>query len=170
MSNRPQRFFGRPRPSRAQLEFVQPPSTSSANLRPLPRPTGSRPFHLDLADVIDAATINAITQKRKLVFHIVGDLGGVRFAVPQRIVAGCMEHDFRHDPNHPEYDPAFFYGLGDCVYFNGEASEYFAQFYQPYEHYMAPIFAVPGNHDGDNRQGKPRSKPSCATSAPVSRW
>src|SRR5205085_7642757 len=24
------------------------------------------------------------------------------------------------------------------------------QFYKPYEHYLAPIFAVPGNHDGDN--------------------
>jgi len=124
-----------------------------SRLRPLPKPTGKKPFHLDLADVIDAAKINAITKQKKLVFHIVGDLGGIKFGVPQRIVADHMERDFRHDPTHPENDPAFFYTLGDCVYFNGQASEYFAQFYQPYEHYLAPIVAVPGNHDGDNVQG-----------------
>ena len=45
--------------------------------------------------------------------------------------------------------PAFFFHLGDVIYFDGEASEYFPQFYQPYEHYPNPILAIPGNHDGD---------------------
>ena len=45
--------------------------------------------------------------------------------------------------------PAFFYHLGDVVYYYGEASEYAAQFYEPYVHYAAPILAIPGNHDGD---------------------
>jgi 3',5'-cyclic AMP phosphodiesterase CpdA len=31
---------------------------------------------------------------------------------------------------------------------NGQAADYYAQFYQPYEHYVAPIVAIPGNHDG----------------------
>jgi hypothetical protein len=35
------------------------------------------------------------------------------------------------------------------VYFNGQALDYYSQFYQPYEHYTAPILAIPGNHDGD---------------------
>jgi acid phosphatase type 7 len=46
--------------------------------------------------------------------------------------------------------PDFLYITGDCVYFNGEISRYYAQFYQPYELYHRPIFAVPGNHDGEN--------------------
>ncbi|HJZ80882.1 MAG TPA: metallophosphoesterase, partial [Pyrinomonadaceae bacterium] len=116
----------------------------------LPAPTGGVPFHLDLAEVLDDAAIQAITNAKKLVFHIAGDMGGIADAIPQRLVTDHMERDFTHDPAHPEDDPAFFYGLGDCVYFHGETSEYFAQFYLPYEHYLAPIFAIPGNHDGDN--------------------
>jgi hypothetical protein len=46
--------------------------------------------------------------------------------------------------------PAFFYHLGDVVYFNGDESQYGPQFYEPYAQYNVPIFAIPGNHDGDN--------------------
>jgi hypothetical protein len=152
MPNGIHRFFGRPRPSRHAIEFTQPALHSMDRFRPLPPPTGEAPFHLDLAEIVDEEILNAIVQNRKLVFHIVGDLGGIKYGVPQRIVANKMEEDFKHNPANLEEDPAFFYGLGDCVYFNGQASEYFGQFYQPYEHYMAPIFAVPGNHDGDNIQ------------------
>jgi hypothetical protein len=45
--------------------------------------------------------------------------------------------------------PRFFFHLGDVVYFYGERREYFPQFFEPYEPYTAPIFAIPGNHDGD---------------------
>jgi hypothetical protein len=45
--------------------------------------------------------------------------------------------------------PSFFYHLGDVVYYNGQISEYYSQFYEPYNHYTAPIIAIPGNHDGD---------------------
>jgi hypothetical protein len=44
--------------------------------------------------------------------------------------------------------PSFFYHLGDVVYFQGEDTKYHDQFYHPYEEYPAPIFAIPGNHDG----------------------
>lgn len=30
------------------------------------------------------------------------------------------------------------------MYFNGQITEYYKQFYQPYEFYLAPIFAIPG--------------------------
>jgi hypothetical protein len=73
--------------------------------------------------------------------------------VPQELVAKGMEQDFD-----PEADasgnPAFLYITGDCVYFNGEVTEYYKQFYQPYELYPGPIFAVPGNHDGENLDGQ----------------
>lgn len=45
--------------------------------------------------------------------------------------------------------PSFLYHLGDVVYFYGEASNYYPQFYEPYAFYPVPIFAIPGNHDGD---------------------
>ena len=35
------------------------------------------------------------------------------------------------------------------MYFNGEVNDYYSQFYEPYEHYSAPILSIPGNHDGD---------------------
>jgi len=44
--------------------------------------------------------------------------------------------------------PVFLYHLGDVVYFFGERSEYYPQFYEPYADYPVPVFAIPGNHDG----------------------
>jgi Calcineurin-like phosphoesterase len=34
------------------------------------------------------------------------------------------------------------------VYYYGEEQYYYEQFYKPYKNYPAPIFAIPGNHDG----------------------
>jgi hypothetical protein len=64
-------------------------------------------------------------------------------------VATGMEHDCNANTAAGE-KPAFLYITGDCVYFNGQITEYYKQFYQPYEFYPGPIFAVPGNHDGEN--------------------
>jgi hypothetical protein len=47
----------------------------------------------------------------------------------------------------PSTRPAFFYHLGDVVYFFGQGQYYYDQFYDPYRDYPAPIFAIPGNHD-----------------------
>ncbi len=77
-------------------------------------------------------------------FQVAGDTGGVKFAQPQQHVADAMEADFSGGSQ-----PAFFYHLGDVVYFFGEGTNYYDQFYDPYVHYPAPIFAIPGNHDGD---------------------
>ena len=81
-----------------------------------------------------------------------GDMGGIEYAVPQELVAKGMEADFTGHADLSE-QPAFLYITGDCVYFNGEIKEYYKQFYQPYEFYKGPIFAVPGNHDGENLSG-----------------
>jgi hypothetical protein len=41
------------------------------------------------------------------------------------------------------------------VYYFGQDQYYFDQFYDPYRNYNAPIFAIPGNHDGALFQGDP---------------
>src|SRR5207302_6475778 len=46
--------------------------------RPLPRPAGDPPFHLSLENVLSPAQMAAIRSAGKLVFHIIGDTGGVR--------------------------------------------------------------------------------------------
>ena len=59
--------------------------------------------------------------------------------------------------------PAFFYHLGDVIYFNGQSTLYKTEFYEPYQYYPAPIFAIPGNHDGDTQTQKgdaPDNEPS----------
>src|ERR1700761_2414901 len=57
-----------------------------------------------------------------------------------------MVSDF-HEPNAADV-PSFLFHLGDIVYYFGEGSYYYDQFYEPYRNYPAPIIAIPGNHDG----------------------
>lgn len=122
--------------------------------RPLPRPTGLPPFHLRLQDVLPPEAMQAITAAGHIVFQIVGDTGGIRDPHPQLAVAALMEAEFRAPDAGAR--PAFLYLLGDVVYFYGDADEYYPQFYEPYLHYPAPVFAVPGNHDGNVRHdGEP---------------
>jgi acid phosphatase type 7 len=113
--------------------------------QPLPPPTGQPPFRLELAQVIGAEAVAAIEQRGALSFQSAGDTGGVKSPEAQEIVTMWMERDFEQ----AEPPPSFFYHLGDVVYFEGARSRYYDQFYDPYLHYAAPIFAIPGNHDGD---------------------
>jgi hypothetical protein len=89
-----------------------------------------------------------------MVLHIVGDTGGIKRPEFQIRVAEQMEADFTVED--PADQPAFFYHLGDVIYFLGQAEEYYPQFYDPYRFYPAPIFAIPGNHDGDVFAREPR--------------
>jgi hypothetical protein len=141
--------FGRPRLNQNGLAFTGPPATAGSAFQPLPKPTGRSPFRLDLRNVLPVDRYAALANSQRLVFHVAGDMGGINFAVPQERVAQGLEGDFVASPPDPSINPTFLYVLGDCVYFNGQVSQYYAQFYQPYEHYLAPILAVPGNHDGD---------------------
>jgi len=100
---------------------------------------------MTLDSVIGKAKIKAIEKAGQVVFHTVGDTGGIMDAVPQTIVVKKMIEQLSAAVAER---PAFFYHLGDVVYFKGEASQYFPQFYEAYENYHAPIFAIPGNHDG----------------------
>jgi hypothetical protein len=141
--------FGRARPSESGKFALHITPRRNTKFRPLPVPTGQPPFHLDLKSIIPAQQFADIVKKKRLVFHLNGDMGGIKFDVPQTLVAKGMEGDFPQNVS-PAHQPAFLYILGDCVYFNGEVKEYYAQFYHPYEFYPAAIFAVPGNHDGEN--------------------
>jgi hypothetical protein len=87
-----------------------------------------------------------IERAGRIVFHSLGDTGSTRGPESQSQVADKMVADY-HDI-HPEQVPSFLYHLGDVVYSFGEAQYYYDQFYDPYRDYPAPIFAVPGNHDG----------------------
>ena len=80
-----------------------------------------------------------------MVFHVVGDTGGVQDGEFQNNVAEQMIEQL----NSGKPTPQFCYHVGDVVYFTGMHDDYYAQFYEPYSTYTAPIFAIPGNHDGE---------------------
>jgi hypothetical protein len=128
-----------------QLRGATRTAAHSRAAQPLPPPAGPAPFRLDLVDVLGAKAVEAIESSGTLVFHAVGDTGGIQQPEFQENVAAAMERDF--EALNPA--PSFFYHLGDVVYFYGQRASYYEQFYEPYMHYPAPIFAIPGNHDGD---------------------
>ena len=144
--------FGRARPNASGRFSLHTTPKRDTHFRDLPPPTGKPPYQLDLKRIVPEAQYKAIVAAKKLVFHLNGDMGGINYDVPQTLVAKGMEADFAAKAK-PADNPAFLYICGDCVYFNGEVKQYYNQFYRPYEFYPAAIFAVPGNHDGENLPG-----------------
>lgn len=135
--NKQRRPFGDPVAyEKGTPRFIPPPMTNFTNLN-LP---------LDII-LRNAAEEKRIEDAGQLVFHMVGDTGGIHGENAQDAIAHAMEAQIQ-DAAAPER-PTFFYHLGDVVYFNGLAHLYNSQFYDPYKYYPAPIFAIPGNHDGD---------------------
>jgi acid phosphatase type 7 len=125
----------------APLDAVAHRNTS---FQPLPRALGLPPYHFDITEHFPDIG-SAVADAKKLVIHIVGDTGGVKDAEFQGNVANSMVEHLHAAHNKPQ----FCYHVGDVVYFTGEKSEYYAQFYEPYAHYEAPILSIPGNHDGE---------------------
>jgi hypothetical protein len=103
---------------------------------------------MSLASILSDEAMQQIRTAGQLVLHTVGDTGGVNTPGPVETVALYMEQDFATDGDLTG-NPSFFYHLGDVVYYAGEIQNYYWEFYEPYRHYPAPIFAIPGNHDGD---------------------
>jgi acid phosphatase type 7 len=127
------------------LEYsIEQKAVGNQKFQPLPSPTGSSPYHLSLSQILGADRVSAINKSGAMTFHAVGDTGGVADPLPQQAVADAMESAYDAPAT-----PSFLYILGDVIYYYGEAQNYYPQFYQPYAHYPAPIFAIPGNHDGD---------------------
>jgi len=145
----------RPRPPRGKAQShpgVHPlTSYSDKHFEPLPDPLGQPPYRFDLETVVPE--IGSMAKRLgKLVFHTVGDTGGVKNADYQRDVAAQMKEDLNTKDEGKL--PRFFYHLGDVVYYNGQVTDYYDQFYEPYDNYTPPIIAIPGNHDGDPVAGQ----------------
>lgn len=145
----------RPRPPRGKAQAhpgVHPLSSySDQHFEPLPTPLGQPPYHFDLENVIPGIGETA-KRSGSLVFHTVGDTGGVKNADYQRDVAAQMKEDLNAKDERKR--PQFFYHLGDVIYYNGQVGDYYDQFYEPYDQYAPPIIAIPGNHDGDPVAGQ----------------
>lgn len=118
----------------------------NTSFQPLPRPLGLPPYHYDLAENFHEIG-QSITAAKKMVFQVLGDSGGVQDGEFQGNVAAQMIDQVAAAADGDK--PQFCYHVGDVVYFTGEKSEYYAQFYEPYAHYEPPIFSIPGNHDGE---------------------
>jgi hypothetical protein len=149
-----QPIFSQPKPSPDPTSFKDPVTDQKLqeldNLEPVPQPRGGavEPV-LTLAQVYGDAGAQkeaAIQQAGQIVFHSVGDTGSVSGPTTQSLVADKMGSDF--DEANPADVPSFFFHLGDVVYYFGEATYYYDQFYEPYRDYPAPIVSIAGNHDG----------------------
>ena len=108
--------------------------------QPLPAPTGQYPYHLSLQQI--SPEVNEETT----VFHMFGDTGSIGNPAFQHFVAAAMAKQYETDEDEK---PQFLYHLGDVVYTFGEADKYSTQFFEPYQKYPGPIFAIAGNHDSD---------------------
>jgi hypothetical protein len=112
--------------------------------QPLPTPNGPAPYRFDLSALLAEADIAKITNTGVLVFHAVGDTGDER-GKQMDFVSAMMTEDFNAQPD--GHAPAFFYHLGDVVYFAGDIDKYGENFYETYSEYPGLIVAIPGNHD-----------------------
>jgi hypothetical protein len=127
--------------SKADLAADTAPKANQV-VEQIPPPRKNPPV-MSLSDVLPSGALNAYADR--LTFHCVGDTGGIKTPSHQFLVADKMIEDFA--ASDPSARPAFFYHLGDVVYFFGQAQYYYDQFYDPYRDYPAPILAIPGNHD-----------------------
>ncbi len=139
----------RPRPqvkssqAHGGVAALDPVTHRNVSFQPLPRPLSAPPYHYDISGRFPDIAKNIQDQ---MVFHVVGDSGGVQDGEFQNNVAAQMIDDLTSGKGGK---PQFCYHVGDVVYFTGMHDDYYAQFYEPYAHYEAPIFAIPGNHDGE---------------------
>jgi hypothetical protein len=109
-------------------------------------PTGPPSGPLELQDIVGADFLTPITAAKQISFQLVGDTGAsTTGAIPHEAsVADAMAATTTGNAG-----PAFCFHLGDVIYNFGEAEYYYDQFYEPFRAYDRPIFAIPGNHDGE---------------------
>jgi len=120
----------------------------AGTLQSVPAPRAGASLVIKLEDILGTDAVNKITATGKIVFHSVGDTGADKQnrVADEDNVAAMMAKDQKNAIDSER--PCFFYHLGDVVYEFGEAAGYYPQFYEPFCMYNAPIFAIPGNHDG----------------------
>jgi hypothetical protein len=154
-------IFGQPTPSPDPSGFKNPVTDQKdiglAIIEAVPPPVGGvvEPV-LTLAQIYGSTgndKSKAIQKSGQIVFHSVGDTGSVKGPTTQSLVADKMVADYTETS--ADDVPAFLFHLGDVVYYFGESSYYYDQFFEPYRSYPAPIVAIPGNHDGVVYTGDP---------------
>ena len=74
---RPGRAFGATRLPQTFQTVIDPTKHPLQPWRDLPPPTGAPPFHLSLDSILSADAMNSIETSGTMVFHSVGDTGGV---------------------------------------------------------------------------------------------
>ncbi|SEA65869.1 metallophosphoesterase family protein [Pedobacter hartonius] len=131
-------------PTKPLFKLNQP--DDNYKFQPLPQPIGNYPYRLKP----DIQT----PDPDKMIFQVVGDTGGLKSPAFQQLIAGQMAKQYLH-PESPAAKPSFLYHVGDIVYHFGEAEQYEQQFFKPYKDYPLPIYAIPGNHDGDVNPANP---------------
>ena len=132
--------------------------------QPLPTPSGDPPFRFDLSQLLHPDDVARIAAG-KLVFHCTGDTGDERGRAMD-FVAAMMTLDYDASPAGEA--PAFFYHLGDVVYFAGDIDGYGENFYETYDEYPGLIVAIPGNHDC--QPDDPQDGPIDPNKKPLDGW
>ena len=149
-----QPIFAQPKPSPDPSGFKDPVTDQNyqelTTLGAVPQPSGGAVEPVVTLQQVygseGAAKVQAIQKSGQIVFHSVGDTGSVVGPATQSLVADKMVTDF-NEANAADV-PSFLFHLGDVVYYFGEATYYYDQFFEPYRDYPAPILAIAGNHDG----------------------
>lgn len=133
--------------------------------QPLP-PARPLPYRFDLSQLLSADDIAKIKSDGVMVFHSVGDTGDYRNRGPQDFVAEMMTQDAQNLADGKK--PAFYYHLGDVVYFAGDIDKYGDNFYETYKDYPSFIVAIPGNHDC--QPDDPQDGPVDPAKVPLDGW
>jgi acid phosphatase type 7 len=122
-THRPRRHHvsttGRNRPLSDPPRFTQAPTHRGRPYQDFPLGPGAPPFRAKLEDLIGKLPDGL---DKKMVFHICGDTGGVKHPAILQLVADAIEADARKNTANGEV--AFFYHLGDVVYYNGQATPF----------------------------------------------
>jgi len=127
-----------------QTPFVQAISKGTTR-GPVPTPRQNPIMTLDSVVGANPPGYASTGGAQSIAFDIIGDSGAPsqqKLTAYEQKVGDLIAKDAAHS------QPAFLYHVGDVVYFYGEENYYYGQFYEPFRAYPAPIFAIPGNHDG----------------------
>src|ERR1700731_428535 len=129
-------FTNIPPAQRATVPGVGKRMTNFVAGKLLPFPDPQRDPTMVLADIIGQQGVTEIENFKSITFHTVGDTGHENGQM-QELVAEAMSQDY--DPARPDKSPAFFFHLGDVIYFDNTDKGYQAQFYVPYKRYPGKI-------------------------------
>jgi len=67
--------FSRTRPSHGDQYPIHVQADRDTHYRDIPPTPGSPPYHLDLKEIVSEADYQTIVDKKKLTFHLNGDMG-----------------------------------------------------------------------------------------------